>query len=73
MDVMMEQQTLWAGQVAAATDLPDARLTTCLTAILLATIQHPSASIPQATGDLGQAKGAYRFQANPPCHSRCTA
>ena len=36
MDVMMEQQALWAAQVAAATDLPEARLTTCLAAILLA-------------------------------------
>ena len=61
MDVMMEQQALWAAQVAAATDLPEARLTTCLAAILLATSQHPSASIPHAAGDAGQTKGAYRF------------
>jgi hypothetical protein len=65
MDVMMEQQALWAAQVAAATDLPEARLTTRLAAILLATSQHPSASIPHAAGDSGQTKGAYRFYGNP--------
>lgn len=66
MDVMIEQKALWAAQVAAATDLPEARLTTRLAAILLATSQHPSASIPHhAAGDSGQTKGAYRFYGNP--------
>ena len=65
MDVMMEQQALWAAQVAAATDLPEARLTTRLAAILLATSQHPSASIPHAAGDAGQTKGATASMAIP--------
>src|SRR5271157_1151450 len=53
-----------ASQVATAADLPDERLDKRLTAILVETIEHPSASIPQASGSAGQAKAAYRFYAN---------
>src|SRR5262249_55273058 len=57
--------TVWAGQVAAASDLPDRRLQSRLTAILIDTLDNPSASIPEATGgDAGQAKATYRFYAN---------
>ena len=50
-----------------AADLPDERLESRLTAILVHTVEHPSASIPQAMdGDAGQAKATYRFYANPP-------
>jgi hypothetical protein len=56
---------VWAQQVAADAHLPDERLQSRLTAILVGTWEHPSASIPQATGDAGQAKAAYRFYANP--------
>ena len=56
--------TVWAEQVAAAADLPDLRLQSRLTAILVDVLEKPSASIPQASGDAGQAKGTYRFYAN---------
>jgi len=49
--------TVWAAEVATAANLPDERLENRLTAILVATLEHPSASIPQAMdGDEGQAK-----------------
>ena len=57
--------TVWAEQVATDANLPDERLQSRLTAILVDTLEHPSASIPQATGDAGQAKATYRFYANP--------
>ncbi len=57
--------TVWAERVATDADLPDIRLQSRLTAILVDTLEHPSASIPQATGDAGQAKATYRFYANP--------
>jgi hypothetical protein len=57
--------TVWAEQVATDAHLPDERLQSRLTAILVDTVEHPSASIPQATGDAGQAKATYRFYANP--------
>jgi hypothetical protein len=56
--------TVWASQIAAVADLPDARLEKRLTALLVDTLEHPSASIPEAAGDEGQAKAAYRFYAN---------
>jgi Transposase DNA-binding/Transposase Tn5 dimerisation domain len=62
---MIFTQTVWAQQVATAADLPDERFRSRLTAILVDTLEHPSASIPQATGDAGQAKATYRFYANP--------
>ena len=52
---MTFSHTIWASQVAAAADLPDKRLDKRLTAILVETIEHPSASIPQASGSAGQA------------------
>ncbi len=48
---MTFSHTVWAEQVAAAADLPDQRLQSRLTAILVDTIERPSASIPQAAGD----------------------
>ena len=62
---MTFSHTVWASQVAMAADLPDERLDKRLTAILVETIEHPSASIPQASGSAGQAKATYRFYANP--------
>ena len=55
---------VWAEQVAEGADLPDQRLQSRLTAILVDTIERPSAAIPQAAGDDGQAKATYRFYAN---------
>jgi Transposase DNA-binding/Transposase Tn5 dimerisation domain len=55
---------VWAEQVAVGADLPDQRLQSRLTAILVDSIDRPSASIPQAAGDDGQAKATYRFYAN---------
>ena len=57
--------TVWAEQVATDANLPDERLQSRLTAILVDTVEHPSASITQATDDAGQAKATYRFYANP--------
>jgi hypothetical protein len=54
----------WVQGVVAETDLPDKRLGTRLATILLNSFEHPSASIPQASGSAGQAKGAYRFYEN---------
>lgn len=54
----------WAQGVVAEAGLPDKRLGTRLATILLDTLEHPSASIPQASGSAGQAKGAYRFYEN---------
>jgi hypothetical protein len=59
------RHAVWASQVAAAADLPDERLDKRLTAILLETIEHPSASIPQAAGSEGEATATYRFYGNP--------
>jgi hypothetical protein len=57
--------TLWAAQAATGADLPDQRLQSRLTAILVETLEHPFASIPQATGGEAKAKATYRFYANP--------
>src|SRR5271166_5972169 len=62
---MIFPHTVWAEQVAAVADLPDQRLESRLTLILAAILEHPAASIPQAAGDAHQAKGTYRFYANP--------
>jgi transposase-like protein/transposase Tn5 family protein len=62
---MIFPHTVWAEQVAAVADLPDQRLQSRLTRILVDLLEHPSASIPQAAGDAHQAKGTYRFYANP--------
>ena len=63
---MILPNTVWAHRAALAAELPDERLESRLTAILVNTVEHPSASIPQAMdGDAGQAKATYRFYANP--------
>ena len=63
---MILPDAVWAHRVALAADLPDERLESRLTAILVNITEHPSASIPQAMGgDAGQAKATYRFYANP--------
>ena len=63
---MILPHAVWAHRVALAADLPDERLESRLTAILVNTTEHPSVSIPQAMGgDAGQAKATYRFYANP--------
>jgi hypothetical protein len=62
---MTFSHTVWAEQVSSSAELPDERLQARLTTIIVNTIEHPSASIPQATGSAGQAKATYRFYANP--------
>jgi hypothetical protein len=61
---MTFSHTVWAGQIAAIADLPDERLDKRLTAILVDTLESPSASIPEAAGDASQATATYRFYAN---------
>ncbi len=53
---MTFSHTVWAEQVSSSAELPDERLQARLTTIIVNTIEHPSASIPQATGSAGQAK-----------------
>ena len=62
---MTFSHTVWASQVAVGAGLPDKRLDKRLTTILVDTLENPSASIPDAAGDWGQALAAYRFYANP--------
>src|SRR3982751_4196205 len=64
MEPMTFSHTVWAGQIAAVAGLPDERLDKRLTAILVDTIESPSASIPEAAGDASQATATYRFYAN---------
>jgi len=61
---MTLSHTVWASEIAASADLPDLRLDKRLTAILVDTLESPSASIPEAAGDEGQATATYRFYAN---------
>src|SRR6266481_4517382 len=61
----MHMHTLWAARVAAGTVLPDKRLPARLACILETFAERPSDAIPQAAGSWGQAKGGYRFLANP--------
>src|SRR5467141_748094 len=61
----MHTHTLWAARVAAGTVLPDKRLPARLASILETFAERPSDAIPQAAGSWGQAKGVYRFLANP--------
>jgi hypothetical protein len=61
---MTLSHAVWAGQIAAITDLPDGRLDKRLAAILLDALESPSASIPEAAGDEGRATATYRFYAN---------
>jgi hypothetical protein len=60
----LDDHTLWAARLSAATLLPDRRLNARLGAILEDFAARPTDSIPQAAGDWGQAKGTYRFLAN---------
>ena len=60
----MDDHTLWAARLSAATLLPDRRLNVRLGAILEDFADQPTDSIPQAAGDWGQAKATYRFLAN---------
>src|SRR2546427_12119035 len=61
----MHTHTLWAARVAAGTVLPDKRLAARFACILETFTERPSDAIPQAAGSWGQAKGSYRFLANP--------
>ena len=61
----MHTHTLWAARVAAGTVLPDKRLSARLACVLETFAERPSDAIPQAAGSWGQAKGLYRFLANP--------
>ena len=61
----MHTHSLWAARVAAGTVLPDKRLPARLASILETFAERPSDAIPQAAGSWGQAKGVYRFLANP--------
>src|SRR5439155_1747006 len=61
----MHTHSLWAARVAAGTVLPDKRLPARLASILATFAERPSDAIPQAAGSWGQAKGVYRFLANP--------
>jgi hypothetical protein len=61
----MHTHTLWAARVAAGTILPDQRLLARFAGILETFAERPSDAIPQAAGSWGQAKGMYRFLANP--------
>lgn len=61
----MHAHTLWAARVTAGTVLPDKRLPARLACILETFAERPSDAIAQAAGSWGQAKGIYRFLANP--------
>ena len=61
----MHTHTLWAARVAAGTVLPDKRLSARLACLLETFAERPNDAIPQAAGSWGQAKGIYRFLANP--------
>jgi hypothetical protein len=64
MEPMTFTHTTWAAQVARGSDLPDERLQNRLTTILVSTLEHPFAPIPQAMGGEAESKAAYRFYAN---------
>jgi len=61
----MDTPTLWAARVAAGTVLPDKRLAARFACVLATFAERPSDAIPQAADSWGQAKGLYRFLANP--------
>jgi hypothetical protein len=63
LEPMTFSHTVWATQVAAVADLPDERRNKRLTAILVDTLDSPSASIPEAAGDATQATATYRCSA----------
>ena len=60
----MDDHTLWAVRLSAATLLPDRRLNIRLGAILEDFANRPTDPIPQAAGDWGQTKATYRFLDN---------
>lgn len=62
---LFQSTNLWASHIAAQADMPDARLNTRFGIILQTFADKPLDSIPQATGNAGQAKAIYRFFANP--------
>ena len=64
LEPMTFSHTVWATQIAAVADLPDERLDKRLTAILVDTLESPSASIPEAAGAASQATATYRFYDN---------
>ena len=61
---MTLSQAVWAERVATAAGLPDERLRKRMATILIENLEHPQASIPQATGSADEAKATYRFYAN---------
>jgi hypothetical protein len=60
----LDDHTLWAARISAATDLPDRRLNARLGSILEDFANSPTDSIPQAAGPWGQTKATYRFLDN---------
>lgn len=61
---LIENGGLWAAHVAEHAQLADERLDARLGLILAAMVAKPADSIPQASGNCGQAKATYRFLAN---------
>ena len=61
----MDDNRLWAVQLAAATRLSDSRHNTRLGIILETFANQPTDSIPQASDNWGQTKAVYRFLDNP--------
>jgi len=56
--------SVWSAKVAAATPLPDRRLTSRLACLLTDLADKPLDAFPQAAADLHQAKAIYRFLSN---------
>ena len=70
---MTFSHTVWAEQVSSSAELPDERLQARLTTIIVNTIEHPSASIPQATGERGPGQGHLPLLCQPACDRRHAA
>jgi len=56
--------SVWSAKFAAATPLPDRRLTSRLASLLTDLAERPLDAFPQATVDWHQAKAIYRFLSN---------
>ena len=56
--------SVWSARFAAATSLPDRRLTSRLASLLMDLADKPLDAFPQATTDWHQAKAIYRFLSN---------
>ena len=56
--------SVWSARFAAATPLPDRRLTSRLASLLTNLADKPLDAFPQATADWHQAKAIYRFLSN---------